>query len=39
MFKFIGGAVVYGFALFGIYKVLEGKVTAEQAKPGSDDTD
>lgn len=26
MFKFIGGVVVYGFALFGLYKVLEGKV-------------
>ena len=32
MFKFIGGVVVYGFALFGLYKVLEGKVDAQQAR-------
>lgn len=38
MFKVIGGAVVYGFALFGVYNMLEDKVTAQPVTPDSDDT-
>lgn len=34
MFKFIGGAVVYGFALFGFYALLEGKFTDRTSKAG-----
>lgn len=35
MFKFIGGAVVYGFALFGVYKVLEDKRDQPADQAGS----
>jgi len=38
MFGIIGGVVVYGFALYGVYKVLEGKVAARQARSANDDT-
>lgn len=38
MFKFIGAAVVYGFALFGIYKALEGDLDTKRASLDGRDT-
>lgn len=41
MFKFIGGAVVYGFALLGLAKYLEGRSESdgEYVVPVPDDFD
>ena len=38
MFKIIGAAVVYGFAIFGLVKALEGQPLAQGSLPSKEDT-
>ena len=38
MFKIIGAVVVYGFAIFGLVKALEGRASAQRSPRDKEDT-